>query len=499
MLKRTPLEEGSLPLLSTAGLAFCWIVARACIQSITIDEADTYLAYVRPARPTYWEAAANNHVLNSLLMRLSTSLLGVSNFSLRLPAVLGAALYITAAYVLVRLMTRSLPLAWGLLVCLVSNPFVMDYLVAARGYSLALAFLMAALAYAAWRESSGADPLRTCAVCSAAIALSFAANFSFAIADAVTLAGIALWCASGKRSIRHYARIAAAAIVPGLLVALYLTGAILAHWPRNEFRWGATTFQWSMQTIGEQSFHKLSPYLVPEPPYEFLLRHRHLLLPLLGLACLWRLIVLVRTRPAEPDGSRAWLVRLGLVTGAGVVLAVALHGVLVAAFHMLWPRGRTGLFVPPLAILAVGALASIPCVSKMGIASRRVITALVAAIGCYFILCLRLTWFDEWYWNAGSDRLYHVVAYYNHTYGVRQIGTNWRYVAVLEFQRVLSEHETLEPVALERPIPGGRSLYVLFPADDDAFMRQQGLKLVYHDPLSDAMVAIRPELEVRVH
>ncbi|HEV3198190.1 MAG TPA: hypothetical protein VGZ73_09790 [Bryobacteraceae bacterium] len=38
----------------------------------------------------------------------------------------------------------------ALFVCLVYNPFVMDYLVSARGYSLALAFLMAAIAIGAY-------------------------------------------------------------------------------------------------------------------------------------------------------------------------------------------------------------------------------------------------------------------------------------------------------------------------------------------------------------
>ena len=43
------------------------------IQSITIDEADTYLVWVARSNPSHWEASSNNHVLNSLLMRLSTS------------------------------------------------------------------------------------------------------------------------------------------------------------------------------------------------------------------------------------------------------------------------------------------------------------------------------------------------------------------------------------------------------------------------------------------
>ena len=482
-------------LIATAAFAVCWAAARARIQSITIDEADTYVYYVGTAAPSYWKSAANNHVLNSMLMRLSTTLFGVSNLTLRIPALLGAILYVASVYVLVRLMTRSLLLAWALLVCLILNPMVMDYLVAARGYSLALAFLMSAIAVAARGRTGGSDPLKTCTIASLLVALSFSANFSFAIVDAVTLAGIAWWCAPRKRTVRGYAQIAAAAILPGLLVALVLTGRVIAHWPKNELRWGATTFVWSMQSIGQQCFYTLSHYLVKQPLYDFLFRNRRFLLPSLGLACLWRLAVLFWERKSLGDHGAGWLARLGLLAASGAVLTFALHGLLVWTLHFLWPLGRTGLFLPPLCILAVGAVAAIPCASKMGIASQRVMTALLAATGCYFILCMRLTWFTEWYWNANSDRLYSVVAYYNRAYGVRTIGTNWRYVSVLNYYRTISGHDTLDPITLERPIPSGRSLYVLFPNDDREFAARERLKVVYHDDVSDALVAIRQELE----
>src|SRR6185436_13209179 len=115
-------------------------------QSITIDEADTFLMYVEPPFPTHWSGSANNQLLNSLLMRLCTSVFGAWHLSVRAPALLGAAIYIWAAYALARAIARQTPLAWPLLVCLVCNPFIMDYLVAARGYSLALGFWMAAIA-----------------------------------------------------------------------------------------------------------------------------------------------------------------------------------------------------------------------------------------------------------------------------------------------------------------------------------------------------------------
>jgi hypothetical protein len=80
----------------TAIFALLWAIARACVQSITIDEADTYLVWVARQDPSQWEAASNNHVLNSLLMRLFTSVFGVSHLSVRAPALMARRFYILA-------------------------------------------------------------------------------------------------------------------------------------------------------------------------------------------------------------------------------------------------------------------------------------------------------------------------------------------------------------------------------------------------------------------
>ncbi len=48
--------------------AMGWAIARAVIQSITMDEAFTYVMFV--ARPSYWRGEANNHTLNTVLMAL---------------------------------------------------------------------------------------------------------------------------------------------------------------------------------------------------------------------------------------------------------------------------------------------------------------------------------------------------------------------------------------------------------------------------------------------
>src|SRR6185312_3671530 len=101
---------------ATALFAMLWAIARAAVQSITIDEADTYLAWVAGPSPAHWTPSSNNHVLNSISMRLTTSVFGPSHLSVRAPALLGAAIYIAMAWAMCALLGPSLKAQWPLLV-----------------------------------------------------------------------------------------------------------------------------------------------------------------------------------------------------------------------------------------------------------------------------------------------------------------------------------------------------------------------------------------------
>src|SRR5260370_34068840 len=181
-----------LPTILTACFAMVWFVLRAHFQSITHDEADSYIGYVLQDWPSYWYRSRGNHVLNAILMRLLTWMFGISRLAARGPALLGAAIYMSAVFRLCILISDEEILIWPLFVCFVYNPFIMDYMVAARGYSLALGFLMVAFLILArqflrYRPGEGRTLIRTCGFASAGAGLSFCANFSFAYFNAGVL------------------------------------------------------------------------------------------------------------------------------------------------------------------------------------------------------------------------------------------------------------------------------------------------------------------------
>ncbi|KXU35418.1 hypothetical protein AXK11_06450 [Cephaloticoccus primus] len=90
---------------------------------------------------------ANNHVLNTLLVKSFFYIGNVSLFWARLPNVISFAFY---AYFLYKIALRNLSTAVGigLFVLALANPFLLEFFGLARGYGLSIAFMMGSLYFA---------------------------------------------------------------------------------------------------------------------------------------------------------------------------------------------------------------------------------------------------------------------------------------------------------------------------------------------------------------
>ena len=146
---------------ATALLAFLFLFTlyKAWTQSILLDEAFTYKTWVAaPFSSFYTVAGYNNHPLNTLLCRLAVWMFGLSEITLRLPAVLLGLVYLVATYRAARILFG--PSFWMLLTVALNcaNPLVLDHFATARGYGMGLAFwaLGTCLALRCVSEPSGA-------------------------------------------------------------------------------------------------------------------------------------------------------------------------------------------------------------------------------------------------------------------------------------------------------------------------------------------------------
>ena len=480
-------------LLLTALFAISWAIIRACVQSLTIDEADTYLLFVGRSARFIWYPSSNNHVLNTMLMWISTCLLGTTSITVRAPAIFGTIVYICVSYFLCKCIASQYNVRLPVFICLIYNPFLFDFMVAARGYSLALAFLLAAIAIPLWyREREGTALPKWCALASVLLGLSFSANFSFAFVDAAAFLAIAVWAYQ-----RSGVRILNVCVFPGLLVAFALCGYPILHWHKKELWYGATSLSQMAQSIVQPSLFQLDPRFEKAGLYRAMSYLKPALLPMLGLLCACQLIV------TRIDGS--WLCdararrmgRLGSALAAIAGLAIFTHWIGFRMFGLLLPMGRTAIYLVPLITLVAGIIASLPARSRAGVWFHRGLIGTFFTLACYFLLCLRLTYFQEWKWDAEVKDVYPVLARYNHMDGVREVGCSWYYTSTLNFYREASGKESIEEIISgAEPLPG-KPVYVLHSFMDREFIAREGLAIVYRGTSTDIVVAVNPE--ARLH
>ena len=150
--------------LAMAGLAliaFVYTAIRIYSMSITFDEAWAFKYFLEPRDLSVLKhffslfyKDANNHLLNTLLMRLTTWIFGYEEWSLRLPVIGAHLLFLFFSWQLARDLDSPM-MGIALFVALNFNPFVLDFFSIARGYGLAMGLTAASLWFFARYFRSG--------------------------------------------------------------------------------------------------------------------------------------------------------------------------------------------------------------------------------------------------------------------------------------------------------------------------------------------------------
>jgi len=210
-------------------------IARSVRQSLTIDEAMSFLSFSsKPLDEMFVYYDANNHVLFTWLSRACYLALGDAEWAIRLPAVLGGiAFLILLALVLRRLLgeTWTAVAGWA---AIASNPLLLDHLSAGRGYSLAMAlWLGAALVLLGGLDGGG---WRRWLAAGALLGLALAANLNLLFPSMAL--GLTYLCFSG----RAWPKAGVALACGALLVAAPLLYPALRHASRDNFYYGATAW-----------------------------------------------------------------------------------------------------------------------------------------------------------------------------------------------------------------------------------------------------------------
>ena len=128
-----------------------YIVLRAIKIPITHDEAGTILNFSTQSVwdiITYRDPIPNNHLLNTLLIKSFTSIVGLQEWVCRLPNILAGLVYFLFGLRIFRnLFPSDLWMQFISMLLIIANPYLMEFFSLARGYGLSVGIMMISLYY----------------------------------------------------------------------------------------------------------------------------------------------------------------------------------------------------------------------------------------------------------------------------------------------------------------------------------------------------------------
>ena len=479
--------------LAILGSVLAW---RAYSQAITYDEAFTWLAFVRgPLEEVFTHYSANNHVLFSLLAWVTTHGFGVSELTLRLPSVVAAVGYLAIARSLAQAVGGSGALYAVVTAALVLNPFVLDFLVAARGYGLGTtALLFAVLQVLRSSEMSGRVTNRPIVV-GLALGVSIASNLTLVFPSAglaATFVGLALW--GGVPGSPNAARTALWLAISAISVAAPLLIVPLLNARPDMFFYGAETFGEASRSLVAASlqYDTANRWHANDAAVDMIAL---VVVPLASAAWTIAAFAILRTARHRTAGQVLSarvrpLVIIGGMSGFTICCLALAH----LAWNVRLPLERTGLYWLPLFVLgmaaSVRAISGATFVRRM---TRAVLGISIAALALGFVAQFTTSHFRTWRFDAGSEEIFaHVEAWGCPADRVRRLTTtSWLYEPALEFYRVIRTAGHIRPLNIdgETYTPGDADFYVIQPVHEVTALLDVAVPVFVH-PISGATLLV---------
>jgi len=512
---KSPYRTAAIALLTTLFLINCY---RAATQSVVHDEAYSWQEYLSgPVSIIFQYYDANNHFLATLLSRLSTALFGVSAFSMRLPTLLAGAWYFCSVFLLCVLLFEDgilLVVAVGLLAL---NPILLDFLVAARGYGLAMAGLFWALlqmiTYLREVSAGSLNPERTRLWKAAAgLAVAFAANLTMLIPAAIlaVLFVAVLRQARGRPASSPPPLVATASkkkrrktpnppetamgdtreplhfIVPLLLFGFaYFLAAPIETASMQNFYAGTDSLAASARNLAEASFAYSdgAASLVTSSVHSVWLWCVISLLAAAVVAGVLTALHLIRANHLRAaTGPEIAVVLTAPTVVSSVLLLVLAHLIK----ELPYPVDRTGLYFVPLSLLCLAMLLKLSR-DRLPAPAWWAGLAVCGIVIFVFVLQISLKSFYVWRYDADTEHIFSLIEKRRSANGAVRLGVSWQLEPALNFYRVTRGASWLAPIERDG-FEGDRQLYVFIPADAGQLERL-GVKELYRGAISGTVLA----------
>ena len=466
-------------------------IYRARTQSITADEAFAESLFLGGNLSQMLKSYdASHHMLQTFLAKASILAFGLSEFTLRLPSLLGGLLYLITVYRLSRHVFgegRRFLLAFALASL---NPLVLDYLSIARGYGLALALFLWSLHQVLLYTGGDHDSSRVYKA-GLGLGLSVAANLTL-LAPGTALAVVFILVLAGSR------RLSTALdsfVVPGIVTAFVFVILPLTKATRDSFYVGEPTAFGSLNNLVAFSmFHhvldrRISLFL-PQPSFWYALFGYVLVPAVLSAAAVASAVLLWRWRGRRDlalfDGPSRFLLLGGGSLVLSVVLLITLHG----AFKVLYPHGRTGLYLIPLFTLTALAL---PASIRGRPTCFRLLDRPVLAVGLVSVVVYLLQFpthvYGEWAYDSSTKHIVNLIRdrHRDSPSGKLSLGVTWTLEPSLNFYRRIYKLDWMAPV--ERKDPDSYHDYYVLLEGDAALLRKRALRVLYSNPAAGVYLA----------
>ena len=484
LLVRSPASYLAIALLAFLFALSCY---RAAVQSITVDEAFTYNRSVSaPLSRTFKVYDANNHPLHTMLVKASVALFGVSEFSVRLPSLLAAAIYFVVILRLCRVIFKE---GWLLLLavaCLSMNPTVLDFLSISRGYGMAMALLMAALDLLLTYLDR--PDRRLVHLAAMALALAVTANLTAVFPGvALSLVFTAVYITGGDSPGlgRRFWHITKHLLVPGLVMASALLAVPLAPVRKSSFYFGASSLEDSSLSLVRASLYRYRNFWWQSRAEEWVLPPLPLIARYAVPAVLASVLVVLVVLAVRGLRKRSWNAlgpadRLFLLNGGTLLAGIGLAIVAWRAFGAPLPIRRTALWVVPLFSLA--------CLGLLARAGRWKAPLIAAALLCLiqFALEFDVTCYDEWYFDASTRDIVEFLRGRVPARAPIRIGANWVLEHSLEFYKTKYKLGW----AIGRGGPDGNFDYYIVFREDEPVVKKRNLRVIREYPFSGASLAV---------
>ena len=454
-------------------------VYRARTQSFTIDEAWVFQLYVNKPLVEFARLYdPSNHVLHTLAMKLCRWWFGTGELALRVPTLIGAALYFRVAYLMSVLLFRRW-MQFLALAVLVLHPLVLDFFVAARGYGLGLALFTWSLYFVLCYFTKGLEGSRL-SLAGIFAGLAIAANLTLLVpAAALGLVLIVLlWREERTRSLwAALDRYGGAAVV---IASVFLVLPLLVSTP-DSFYFGGDSLLHTSYSLVEAAVKDATrpsslPLLAAINPVAYVVVP--VVFFILGIgAC----VVAVRyVRAARADFRLAPFALTAGTLALSVVLLVLAHH----AAGVLYPLHRTGLYLIPLFTLAV-------LLGIQFLRFHRTAIVLTAVLVAAYVSQIENRYFTIWRFDASMAKLMRKLSddyISRRPKGPARVATSGELSRTAAYYQVRRRMDWLS--ISETPLVADADYYLLTGKDRD-LATSMNLHVVEDDRLSGTLLARR--------